>query len=138
MKKVILNKCFGGFGLSHEAYMLYANKKGIKLFMYRTEYETGKYNKLKVKKGDKVYDYYYFNKDFGNKIDNNCETDGYFVYLNKKYREDLILIKVIEELGDKANGKHAQLEIVEIPEDLEYVIDEYDGIETLHQSVREW
>ena len=37
MKKVILNKCFGGFGLSKEAYELYAKKKGISVFHYTQE-----------------------------------------------------------------------------------------------------
>ena len=29
--KIILNKCYGGFGVSSEAYKLYAEKKGIEI-----------------------------------------------------------------------------------------------------------
>lgn len=38
MKKVILNKCFGGFDVSKEAYMLYAKKKGLTLYLYESEF----------------------------------------------------------------------------------------------------
>lgn len=44
----------------------------------------------------------------------------------------------VEELGEKANGKYSRLEVVEIPDGLDYVIDDYDGIETLHENVRCW
>lgn len=33
--KVVINTCFGGFGLSYEAAKLYAKKKGFELFYYR-------------------------------------------------------------------------------------------------------
>jgi hypothetical protein len=36
--KVILNKCFGGFGISPKAYKLYAEKKGIELYPYVEDY----------------------------------------------------------------------------------------------------
>lgn len=32
--KIILNKCYGGFDVSKEAYMLYAKKKGLSLYQY--------------------------------------------------------------------------------------------------------
>ena len=35
--KVILNKCYGGFGVSQKAYELYAKKKGIEIFVYKLE-----------------------------------------------------------------------------------------------------
>jgi hypothetical protein len=44
-------------------------------------------------------------------------------------RHDPNLIRVIEEMGDRANGKHAELRIVEIPDGVEYEIEEYDGTE---------
>lgn len=53
-------------------------------------------------------------------------------------RTDPKLIQVIEELGDAANGKHAKLAIVEIPDGVEYDIDEYDGQESIHEVHRSW
>lgn len=42
--KVILNKCYGGFGVSQEAYELYAKKKGIEIFFYKFECENTNQN----------------------------------------------------------------------------------------------
>ena len=39
------------------------------------------------------------------------------------------LIEVVEELGSRANGSYAALKIVEIPDDVDVVIEEYDGDE---------
>jgi hypothetical protein len=48
------------------------------------------------------------------------------------------LVQVIEELGEEANGSHAKLEVIEIPDGVEYTIDEYDGIESIHEKHRSW
>ena len=137
MKKVILNKCFGGFGVSKEAYELYAKKKGIDVFHYTQK-------NLK----NEIYTYatddnrsfdFYFTKDFGDNVYISDEDfKEYFLNLDEKFREDKTLIEVVEELGEKANAFYSNLKIVEIPDDLDYVIDNYDGIETLRQKVQEW
>ena len=44
-------------------------------------------------------------------------------------RHDPILVQVVEELGDKANGMCAQLAIEEVSGS--YRIDEYDGFESV-------
>ena len=136
MKKVILNKSYGGFEVSKEAYELYAKKKGLKLFYYDRDGKTDKY-RYAVDKGNLFVDI--FTKDFGNNViisDENFEKYG--LYLNSDYREDSILIEVVEELEEKASGCCGRLVVVEIPDDLDYVIDKYDGIEILHQKVKEW
>ena len=48
------------------------------------------------------------------------------------------MVEVVEELGDKASGFYGKLKVVEIPDGLSYVIDDYDGIETLHEDVPIW
>jgi hypothetical protein len=53
-------------------------------------------------------------------------------------RDDPELVKVVEELGDAANGRFAQLEVVEIPADVDWFIDEYDGSESIHEKHRSW
>lgn len=137
MKKVILNKDFGGFDISKKGYELYAKKKGLDLYMYETEFK-GK-NCFYKKTNDDALLTQYFTKDFGDNIDISEEDyRNYSLYLDGGHREDPILIEVVEELKEKANGKYSELKIVEIPDDLDYVIDNYDGIETLHQRVQEW
>ena len=46
-------------------------------------------------------------------------------------RTDEILIQVIERLGSKANGEYSSYAIEEVPDDFDWSIDEYDGIESL-------
>lgn len=141
MKKVILNKCYGGFDVSKEAYLLYAKKKGLNLYIYEGEFIKNSKDFIYKKITDDNNSIFvnYFTKDFGDisKISNE-EFEKYCLYLKDGHREDPILIEVVEELGEKASGRYGNLKIVEIPDDLDYVIDEYDGIETLHQKVQEW
>jgi hypothetical protein len=53
-------------------------------------------------------------------------------------RTDPTLIKVIEELGEAANGYYAKLEIVEIPDGTDWEIEEYDGKEWVAEKRRTW
>ena len=90
--KIAINKCYGGFSLSKEAY----------------EYM-------------------------------GLEWDGYgsdFKPVGK--RTDEKLIECIEKLGKKANGMCASLRIVNIPDEIEYEIDNYDGFETVREKHRSW
>ena len=134
MKKVILNKCYGGFSVSKAAYELYAKKIGASLYCYEWEPDN---LYVRTYKNNGFIDY--FTKDFGNRAYISDEDyKKYNLYLDDSYREDKILIEVVEKLGKLANTEYSDLKIVEIPNDLDYVIDDYDGIETLHQKVQEW
>lgn len=139
MKKVILNKCFGGFDVSPKAYQLYAIYKGYShLYKYLPNNETYKLVDL----FDEHFVCFYVTKYFGKEISKNDilkeDWEKHILYLNDNNREDDILIKVVEELGDEASGRFGQLVVVQIPDDLDYVIDNYDGIETLHARVETW
>jgi len=112
--KVVINSCYGGFGLSHEAILRYAELKGIKLFW---EGEGG------------TFDHYYTSKDMKN--------SAYFSYRKIK-RDDPILVQVVEELNDAANGEYAELSIVEIPDDVDWTVQEYDGYEHIAEEHRTW
>lgn len=46
-------------------------------------------------------------------------------------RTDPILVQVVEELGEDANGSYAKLRIEELPKGTIYRIDEYDGFESV-------
>jgi hypothetical protein len=48
------------------------------------------------------------------------------------------LVALVEEMGDAANGTCARLRIVDIPEDIGWHIDEYDGIERAAENHRTW
>lgn len=53
-------------------------------------------------------------------------------------RNDPKLIKVIEKLGKDANGKFANLKVIEIPDDVDWVVEEYDGNEWIAEKHRVW
>ena len=148
MKKVILNKCYGLFNVSPEAYFFYAKKIKRKLYCYRGSYDSAKgfaYFKESLEKFIKEEPtllYFYSFVDYGDKllcssVDKEIEDR---LLLDEKHRFDPILIEVIEELGDVANGRYSELHIVEVPDDVaeDYMIDDYDGFETLHKKVVEY
>lgn len=133
MRKIILNKCYGGFELSKKAYELYAKKKGLELYTYTMTIEN---NKCKYKYSD-GNDFFivYFTKDFGNNVEISEEDyEKYVLSLRDEAREDKTLIEVVEELGKEASGRCGKLKIVKIPDNAFFIIDNYDGIETLYYS----
>lgn len=87
--KVVINACYGGFGLSTEA----------KIFMG---------------------------------IDDNVET------YTKEFRTSVVLINCVETLEERANGKHAELVIVEVPDNVNWHVKDYDGIEHIAEHHRTW
>ena len=90
--KVVLNKCFGGFGLSEKAYEFLG-----------------------------------------------LEWDGYgYKYNDYDLRSDEKLIECVETLGEEADGRFARLVVVDIPDDIDWEINYYDGVETIHEVHRSW
>lgn len=74
-----------------------------------------------------------------------CYSDGSIVrssfmdvWLYEIPRDNKDLIKVVEEMGSDVNGSCAKLEIVEIPDDVEWEIEEYDGLEWVSEKHRRW
>lgn len=53
-------------------------------------------------------------------------------------RNDPILVEAVENLGEDADGGFAKLKIVEIPDDVKWHIDEYDGMEWVAEDHRKW
>ena len=110
--KIVINKCYGGFGLSHEAMLLYGKLKGLNLVWEVDE------SKLC---------YYYIGE---------ISDDTHFADWEIE-RNDPFLIQVVEELGKNANGRSAELKIVNVPDDIKgWSIEDYDGIESIHECHR--
>lgn len=53
-------------------------------------------------------------------------------------RDDPVLIQVIEQMGEAASNRFSELKIVEIPDDVEWTIAEYDGLEWVAEAHRTW
>ena len=145
--KIVINACFGGFGLSHKGIMKYAELKGVKLYAWMDDIclkhtpestlddakmvhyatvpkeEYAKYNKLwhetaREKRGD-------------------IGDGGYFSCRDIE-RTDPDLIKTVEMLGAKANGRCAELQIIDIPDGTDWEIAEYDGNEHVAEKHQTW
>ena len=65
------------------------------------------------------------------------DYEKYVLYLRETAREDKTLIEVVEELGKEASGMCGELKIVKIPDNAFFIIDSYDGLETLYYSKSE-
>jgi hypothetical protein len=53
-------------------------------------------------------------------------------------REDIYLVQVVEELGEKSWGHYAELKIVNVLDDINWTIEEYDGREWVAEVHRTW
>lgn len=114
--KIVINKCYGGFGLSDKAIEYYGELKNLGLVK-----EEGKYFNLTG------YDWY---------VSEIIEKN--FFFDRSIERNDSDLVRVVEELGEKASGKYAELQIVEIPDDVKWDIHDYDGMEWIAETHRTW
>lgn len=139
--KIVINKCYGGFSLSHAAVMYYAELFDKTLYPY-----------VNKRTNDGI--------DFKMLIPYISETEtpsilGHIVYLNKPLnkdstlendyfrpmdikRNDPILVRVVQKLKKKANGMCADLKIITIPDDVDFEVEEYDGTEWVAEKHRTW
>lgn len=132
--KIVVNKCYGGFGLSAKAVVYFLKLKGKKAYFYDGLKE---YKKIKSEEAEKSYFFHVATKDLGAKTTSGKLNKHYWSY-NSIERTDPDLIETIEKLGKEANSKYSALRVVDIPDGIEWEIDEYDGIETVHEKHRSW
>jgi len=121
MRKVAINRCFGGFGLSDEAFEKLLTRRGIA------------FEKVVDPEKSTLLGTCYYKA--GHAGDNEYYLSDYEFYDD---RSDPDLIAVIEEMKQAANNWAAEIEIVEIPLDVEWHIAEYDGLEHVAENHRTW
>ena len=133
--KVVINNCFGGFGLSHKAVMRYAEIKGITLYSRDSHLGFNYYSTVPQEEYDRL-DAFCRSKKPG--IGRFTEVNA--VHFNDDHisRDDQALVQVVEELGEEANGKYAELKIVDVPEYAKWHIHEYDGSEQVAEDHQTW
>lgn len=130
--KVIINKCFGGFTLSDKAVFRYAELKGIKLFKSSTSFA-----------GFSAF-YLVPEEEFNithakDKVDRNYTESNKLMFRDRDIdRDDPLLAQVVIELGEEASGRCSKLKVVEIPDGICWEIEEYDGMESIHECHKTW
>jgi len=127
MTKIVYNACYGGFSLSHEAIMRYAEIKGITLYIEK-KYGYSHYYLCPPEEYDRISA-----EEQAKPVSPDRYERSNALYLSDRdfERNDPILVQVVEELGEKANGRCAKLRIAEVPAGTLYRIDEYDGFESV-------
>lgn len=141
MKKVVVNRRYGGFGLSIKAEKRYAQLAGFDLNYYKqTKYKhrDGKDLFSRVDEpSDDEWLLFALKEDLGPSFD-EFPDDGVYWHDRDLDRDDPLLVQVVEELGESANGDHAKLEVIEIPDGVDWTIEEYDGREWIAEAHRRW
>lgn len=135
--KVVINSCFGGFSLSSKGVKRYAELSGFEVFGYKNDYKD--FNNIIRWNGiDEDLCIYWLKQDLGDNPSSERLNESEWLHANDIARDDEKLIQVISELGEKADGRCAKLKVVEIPDDVEWVISEYDGLESVEERHRSW
>jgi hypothetical protein len=117
--KVVINTCYGGFGLSLEAVRLLASMGHADAAERLRKYDAkladpSLLESIEVKWGPLAPRMYRMDRD------------------------DQLLVAVVEQLGEKANGDNAELKVINIPDDVEWEIVEHDGQEHVAEKHRCW
>lgn len=137
MNKVVINTCYGGYGLSAKALAaIHALKHpGQPMYFYRRVECTPEGVLMEKCTSEDSHVSCVLSRDFGEsfvepyKRQDNTPLDYQLEY-ERLPRHDKDLVKVVEDLGFEASGPYASLAIEEIDSDL-YRIDDYDGEETV-------
>ena len=114
--KIVINKDHGGFGLSDEAFEEYLKRSGI-------DYE--KREDFRLRSIVSV-NFYRKGEEEGILLDSDIP------------RNDEVLVALVEDLGSAVNSRYSDLKVVEIPEDVDWYIEEYDGMEWVAEKHRRW
>ena len=133
--KIVINSCFGGFGLSDEAFEMYLEKKGIKYYKYQ---DGGLFSSTYYAVPKEKYDKF---REIWRKEDGNYKrinAKHWYLSDNDIKRDDPVLVEVVKKLKNKAGGRCAELKIVTIPDGTDWEIDEYDGLETVEEKHKSW
>lgn len=156
MKKIAINVCFGGFSISAKAVKRIAELQGKECYFFETSFSLGetKYKPTSLENCENNFFWSAFTVPNPEEVLKHEKLWGDMTFEerredSKKYefinldvrpenREDPLLIQAIEELGEEANGRCAKLKIVEIPDDVEYEIEEYDGNEHIAEVHQTW
>lgn len=126
-RKIVINNCPGGFGLSVAAQKLIYSRRGIETYVGKTYYGKALYEK----KPPEGWEY-----------DPEKDCDFHSKYrlsdLSEIDRDNKDLIHAVEVLGSEADGTYAELLVVGIPPDVKWMICDNSGWEWIAEEHRTW
>jgi hypothetical protein len=129
MISIAINTRVGGFGFSAKAIKRLAELDGKECFFFVYGQQCG-YVHIDLEKVDDGRFYAY--SDLSMDVDKMISVRDY-------NRDDPKLIQVIKELGNEASNRFSAVEIVEIPDGVDWYIDEdEDGTEVVREKSRSW
>ena len=140
VQRIVINTCHGGFGLSNDAVLRYLELSGIPVW---SEINGGlipfKYWLVPPEERMKeVSAQEWASMPIAERQAYNTKYSEQVFYDKDVRRDDPYLVKTVLELGENANGRHADLKVVEVPADVNWVIEEYDGKEWVAEVHRTW
>lgn len=133
--KIVINTCYGGFGLSEKAVMRYAELRGLTLYpecgpLYTTYWL--------VPEGEREDQTNFHTWPLEKRRVSNARLAKQTLAECEILRDDPALVQVVEELGADASARFADLAVVEIPDGVAWQIEEYDGFEHVAEKHRTW
>lgn len=141
IQRIVINSCYGGFGLSNEAILRYLELSGIPVWN-EVQSSIIPFKYWLVPPGpERVSDPSaedWHNMTMQERQAHNQKYDTQIFNDRDVARDDPFLVKVVEEMGKQASGSHAELKIVEVPGDVDWIIEEYDGNEWVAEKHRKW
>ena len=129
MTKVVYNACYGGFNLSREACKRYWELQGKQVWIENGDFMDMFTVWLVPPEERLTKPEPWYSAPIEERIAYNKKHSEQTWSDHNITRHDPILVQVVEELGDKANGMCAKLAIEEVSGP--YRIDEYDGNESV-------
>ena len=128
MTKVVYNACYGGFNLSREACKRYWELQGKEVWIENGDF-MGIFTIWLVPPEERLEKKEWSSMSLTERLAYNKKYSEQTWDDHKVSRHDPILVQVVEELGEKADGMCAKLSIAEVSGP--YRIDEYDGSESV-------
>ena len=140
--KVVINSQHGGFSLSKEGMKRYCEIKNIPCWIEDdTQFKTlGIFTVWLVPPDNRMTmqeDVFYTMTMEDRKEYNETYSRQTLSHYNIA-RNDSALIQLVEENASVYAGRHATLKVVDIPDDVEWEIEEYDGVEWIAEKHRTW
>jgi hypothetical protein len=136
--KIVINTCFGGYNLSHEAMLAYCDLKDIQVWPEKDDFYWNYWTvPPETRVQHKPHEEFYAMPLAARKAYNDVYISQ-IICRSDIERTDPVLVQIVEQLGEAAWGDLSELKVVEVPDDVDWYISEFDGKERVAERHRVW